>query len=140
MGKTSLVEAAFPYLITAAGDGDTTVTEFVGEYTQRPDGSYEFIYGPLVRAMLEGRVLFTDDATLISPSVLAVCYPAMFSLEFAITEGCLPGTRAVREGRFTCGFARRARGCLELGQDSAVSGSAACWLAVSRFARGKVVH
>jgi hypothetical protein len=24
--------------------------------------------------MLEGRVLFVDDATLISPAVLAVCY------------------------------------------------------------------
>jgi nitric oxide reductase NorQ protein len=76
-GKTSLVEASFPGLITVAGDGDTTVGDFVGEYTQRPDGSYEFIYGPLVRAMTEGRVLFVDDATLISPAVLAVCYPAM---------------------------------------------------------------
>jgi nitric oxide reductase NorQ protein len=76
-GKTSLVEAAFPDLITVAGDGDTTVGDFVGEYTQKPDGTYEFIYGPLVRAMQEGRVLFIDDATLISPAVLAVCYPAM---------------------------------------------------------------
>ena len=47
-GKTSLVEAAFPDLITVAGDGDTTVGDFVGEYTQKPDGTYEFIYGPLV--------------------------------------------------------------------------------------------
>jgi nitric oxide reductase NorQ protein len=76
-GKTSLVEAAFPDLITIAGDGDTTVGDFVGEYTQKPDGTYEFIYGPLVRAMTEGRVLFIDDATLISPAVLAVCYPAL---------------------------------------------------------------
>ena len=76
-GKTSPVEAAFPDLITVAGDGDTTVGDFVGEYTQRPDGTYEFIYGPLIRAMREGRVLFIDDATLISPAVLAVCYPAM---------------------------------------------------------------
>ncbi len=76
-GKTSLVEAAFPDLITVAGDGDTAVGDFVGEYTQKPDGTYEFIYGPLIRAMQEGRVLFIDDATLISPAVLAVCYPAM---------------------------------------------------------------
>jgi MoxR-like ATPase len=76
-GKTSLIEAAFPDLITVAGDGDTTVGDFVGEYTQKPDGTYEFIYGPLIRAMQEGRVLFIDDATLISPAVLAVCYPAM---------------------------------------------------------------
>jgi nitric oxide reductase NorQ protein len=76
-GKTSLVEAAFPGLITVAGDGDTTVGDLLGEYTQKPDGTYEFIYGPLIRAMTEGRVLFIDDATLISPAVLAVCYPAM---------------------------------------------------------------
>lgn len=76
-GKTSLVEAAFPDLITVAGDGDTAVADFVGEYTQAPGGGYEFVYGPLVAAMTEGRALFIDDATLISPKVLAVVYPAM---------------------------------------------------------------
>jgi nitric oxide reductase NorQ protein len=76
-GKTSLIEAAFPDLITVAGDGDTTAADLVGEYTQNPDGTFEFIYGPLIRAMQEGRVLFIDDATLISPAVLAVAYPAM---------------------------------------------------------------
>ncbi|MEU4820306.1 AAA family ATPase [Actinomadura sp. NPDC023710] len=76
-GKTSLVEAAFPDLITVAGDGDTAVADFVGEYTQAPGGGYEFIYGPLITAMTEGRTLLIDDATLISPKVLAVVYPAM---------------------------------------------------------------
>ena len=76
-GKTSLVEAAFGDVITVAGDGDTTVGDFVGDYTQRPDGTYEFVYGPLITAMTEGKVLFIDDATLISPPVLAVAYPAM---------------------------------------------------------------
>lgn len=76
-GKTSVVEAAYPDLITVPGDGDTTVADFVGEYTQTPDGRYEFVHGPLVTAMREGRVLFIDDATLIPPTVLAVVYPAM---------------------------------------------------------------
>ncbi|WP_344597817.1 AAA family ATPase [Actinomadura vinacea] len=76
-GKTSLVEAAFPDLITVAGDGDTAVADFIGEYTQAPGGGYEFVYGPLVTAMTEGRALLIDDATLISPKVLAVVYPAM---------------------------------------------------------------
>jgi nitric oxide reductase NorQ protein len=76
-GKTSLAEAAFPGLITIAGDGDTTVADFVGDYTQTSDGRYEFAYGPLVTAMTEGRPLLIDDATLISPKVLAVVYPAM---------------------------------------------------------------
>jgi len=77
-GKTSLVEAAFgEEVITVAGDGDTAVSDLVGDYTQRDDGTYEFIYGPLITAMTEGKVLFIDDATLISPAVLAVTYPAM---------------------------------------------------------------
>src|SRR5689334_14855572 len=76
-GKTSVVEAAFGDLITVPGDGDTTVADLVGEYTQTPDGRYVFVHGPLVRAMREGRPLFIDDATLIPPTVLAVAYPAM---------------------------------------------------------------
>ncbi|WP_026311567.1 AAA family ATPase [Parafrankia elaeagni] len=77
-GKTSVIEAAFgDDLITIAGDGDTQVGDLIGEYTQTPDGRYVFIYGPLITAMLEGRVLLVDDATLISPAVLAVMYPAM---------------------------------------------------------------
>lgn len=76
-GKTSVVEAAFPDLVTVQGDGDTTVADLVGEYTQTPDGRYVFVHGPLVTAMLQGRALFLDDATLIPPTVLAVVYPAM---------------------------------------------------------------
>lgn len=76
-GKTSVVEAAFTDVITVPGDGDTTVADLVGEYTQTPDGKYVFVDGPLVVAMREGRALLIDDATLIPPSVLAVLYPAM---------------------------------------------------------------
>ncbi|MFD7712138.1 AAA family ATPase [Streptomyces sp. NPDC059786] len=76
-GKTSLIEAAFPDLITVAGDGDTTVGDLIGEYTQDSGGGYAFVYGPLVTAMQEGRALLLDDATLISPKVLAALYPAM---------------------------------------------------------------
>ncbi|GAB3570591.1 AAA family ATPase [Amycolatopsis endophytica] len=80
-GKTSVVEAAFPDLLTVQGDGDTTVADLVGEYAQTVDENgtvrYTFIHGPLVRAMREGRTLFIDDATLIPPTVLAVVYPAM---------------------------------------------------------------
>lgn len=76
-GKTSLVEAAFPDLVTVAEDGDTTVADLVGEYTQTSDGRYVFLHGPLVVAMREGRPLFLDDASLIPPTVLAALYPAM---------------------------------------------------------------
>src|SRR5690606_21892156 len=59
-GKTSVIEAAFPDLITVAGDGDTTTGDLIGEYTQESDGSYRFVYGPLVTAMQEGRALLLD--------------------------------------------------------------------------------
>ncbi|GAB3186726.1 dynein-related subfamily AAA family protein [Micromonospora palomenae] len=76
-GKTALVEAAFPDLLTVAGTGDTVVEDFLGNFIPLPDGGFEFVYGPLVTAMREGRALLVDDATLIAPKVLAVLYPAM---------------------------------------------------------------
>ncbi|MFY1700212.1 AAA family ATPase [Micromonospora sp. WMMA1923] len=77
-GKTSLIEAAFGTdLHTVPGDGDTTVGDLVGDYVPTDGGGYEFVPGPLPRAMEAGGVLFIDDATLIPPKVLAVVYPAM---------------------------------------------------------------
>lgn len=78
-GKTSVVQAAFPDAICFCGDGDVQVSDLVGEWTQNPDGTYAFRYGPLVQAMAEGRVLFIDEATLISPVVLAAVYSALDS-------------------------------------------------------------
>lgn len=77
-GKTAMVEAAFGDLLTIAGTGDTIVDDFLGTYIPLPDsGGYEFVHGPLVVAMREGRPLLVDDATLIPPKVLSVLYPAM---------------------------------------------------------------
>jgi MoxR-like ATPase len=76
-GKTSRVEAAFPDLVTVAGHGDTCAEDLLGSYVPLPDGRFAFSHGPAVTAMREGRALFVDDATLISPKVLAVLYPVM---------------------------------------------------------------
>jgi MoxR-like ATPase len=92
------VEAAFGDLITVAGDGDTAVADFVGEYTQAGDGTYEFVYGPLVTAMTEGRCLFIDDATLISPKVLAVVYPAMDGRRQITVKAHVGETITAKEG------------------------------------------
>jgi nitric oxide reductase NorQ protein len=102
-GKTSLAEAAFPDLITIAGDGDTTVADFTGDYTQRPDGTYEFIYGPLIQAMTEGRALLIDDATLISPQVLAVAYPAMDGRREITVKACKGQTIKAAPGFYVIG-------------------------------------
>jgi nitric oxide reductase NorQ protein len=76
-GKTALVEAAFPDVLTVAGHGDTVVEDLLGSWVPLPGGGFEYTHGPLPTAMREGRVLFVDDATLIPPRVLAVLYPAM---------------------------------------------------------------
>jgi nitric oxide reductase NorQ protein len=76
-GKTAMVEAAFPDLLTITGTGDTVVEDFLGNFIPLPAGGYEYVYGPLVTAMRQGRPLLVDDATLIPPKVLAVLYPAM---------------------------------------------------------------
>ena len=76
-GKTAMLEAAFIALLTVAGTGDTIVDDFLGSYAPLPGGGYDFVYGPLVQAMRQGRALLVDDATLIPPRVLAVLYPVM---------------------------------------------------------------
>jgi hypothetical protein len=77
LGQRAVVEAAFDDILTVAGTGDTVVEDFLGNFIPLPDGGFEFVYGPLVTAMREGRALLIDDATLIAPKVLAVLYPAM---------------------------------------------------------------
>lgn len=77
-GKTALVEAAFgEELVTLNAHGDMEVADLIGTYTQKPNGNYEWVDGPLVVAMREGRPLFIDDITLAPATVLARLYPAM---------------------------------------------------------------
>uniref|UniRef100_UPI001E38C21D AAA family ATPase n=2 Tax=Catenulispora pinisilvae TaxID=2705253 RepID=UPI001E38C21D len=97
-GKTSMAEAAFDDLITIAGDGDTTVGDLIGDWTQKDDGGYEFIDGPVITAMLEGRALLIDDATLISPKVLAAMYPAMDGRKQIIVKAHKGETVTAAEG------------------------------------------
>ncbi|WP_230860577.1 AAA family ATPase [Actinoplanes aureus] len=72
-GKTAMLEAAFDDLLTIAGTGDTIVDDFLGSYAPLPGGGYDFVYGPLVQAMREGRALLVDDATLIPPGSWRCC-------------------------------------------------------------------
>ncbi|MEV6523174.1 AAA family ATPase [Longispora sp. NPDC051575] len=102
-GKTSLIEAAYGNdLYTIAGDSDTTVGDLVGDYVPGgAAGAYDFIDGPLTQAMETGGVFFLDDATLVSPKVLAAVYPAMDGRRQIAIKG--NGGRIVRaEPGFFC--------------------------------------
>lgn len=78
-GKTALAEAAFAHddLYTVIGNGDTEVSELVGQWVPRPEGGFEWVDGPLVRAAEEGKVLYIDEIGLVDSKVLAVLYAMM---------------------------------------------------------------
>jgi hypothetical protein len=77
-GKTAMLEAAFgDDLYTVIGTGDTEVADFVGGYVQTASGGFEWIDGPLVRAVEEGKVLLIDEIGLVDPKVLSLVYGLM---------------------------------------------------------------
>lgn len=77
-GKTAAIECAHPNLITVEGDDDTDVDQFVGQWVQLPDGSYEWVDGPLIEAAENGVALFIDEIAMINPKVLtSSVYAAM---------------------------------------------------------------
>lgn len=80
-GKTAAFEAAFPDGLTLSGDGDTTTDDFVGSWVQNPDGTYEWVDGPLIVAMegdgTRGYPLLIDEIALIDTKVMAIAYAAM---------------------------------------------------------------
>lgn len=92
-GKTALVEGAFNDVYTILGSGDTEVADFVGGYTQKPSGGFEWVDGALVKAVENGGVLFVDEIGLIDPKVLSIVYGVMDGRrEFEITANPSRGT------------------------------------------------
>ncbi len=85
-GKTALIEAAFcaqdevgewSPVYVVQGSGDTEFSDFIGSYVQLPGGEFEWVDGPLIRAMEEGRPLYVDEIALIDPKALAGLYGTM---------------------------------------------------------------
>jgi hypothetical protein len=104
-GKTALVEGAFPdELETIIGTGDTEVSDFVGGYVQTPSGGFEWIDGPLVRAVEQGKVLLIDEIGLIDPKVLSLVYGLMDGRdEITITQNPERGTVKAKSGFYVIG-------------------------------------
>ena len=99
-GKTALLEAAFGSdLLTIIGTGDTEVADFVGGYIQTPGGGFEWVDGPLVQAIEQGKVLLIDEIGLIDPKVLSVVYGLMDGRgELRITQNPERGVVKVQDG------------------------------------------
>lgn len=77
-GKTAMAEASYgEELITVIITGETTVGELVGSFIPDGKGGYEWIDGPLLVAVKEGRPILLDELLLADPKVLSVIYPLM---------------------------------------------------------------
>lgn len=97
-----------PELFTVQGTGNTNVLDFLGGYVQRPDGTYEWVDGPLIQAMegdgKRGRALFVDEAPLVDTKVMAVVYSAMDGRgEIRVTANPRRGIVKARPGFYVCG-------------------------------------
>lgn len=103
-GKTSLVLAAFPNAEVLPGTSETETSDFVGAWVQRTDGTYEWVDGPLVRAMEAGVPLLVDEIALIDPRALAVLYSVMDGRgELMVTMNPARGTVTAAEGFVVAG-------------------------------------
>lgn len=98
-GKTALLEAALPGLVTMMGSAETEVADFVGSWIQNPEGLYEWADGPLVMAMEAGAPLLVDEIALIDARTMSVVYSVMDGRdELPITANPARGTVKVKEG------------------------------------------
>lgn len=103
-GKTAVCEAVLPGMYTISGTADTETADFVGSYTTDPSGAFEWIDGPLIKAMEEGVALFIDEVALIDSRVLALVYSVMDGRkEVHITANPKRGTIHAKEGFYVIG-------------------------------------
>lgn len=104
-GKTALVEAAFGEdLVTLQGSGETEVADFVGSWTQQPDGTYLWVDGPLVKAADAGVPFLIDECAIIDPRSMAVVYSVMDGRnEIVVTANPERGTVKAKPGFYVIG-------------------------------------
>lgn len=109
-GKTALIEAAYAegaeaaHVFTVQGSGDTEVADFVGGYVQLPGNVFEWVDGPLIKAMETGGVLYIDEIALIDPKVMAIVYGVMDGRdEIRITQNPDRGIVKATEGFYVVG-------------------------------------
>ena len=98
-GKTALIEAAMPNVITVQGTVETEAADFIGSWTQQPDGTYAWVDGPLPISMETGVPLLIDEIALIDPRVMAVVYGVMDGRgELVVTANPARGVVKVSDG------------------------------------------
>lgn len=106
-GKTMAAQAAFGEdLITVVFTGDTEVADLVGGYVPDPNtkSGFRWVNGPLLTAMIEGKVFFGDEVGLADARVLSVLFPVMDGRkELYVSANPEIGTIQAAEGFYVVG-------------------------------------
>lgn len=100
-GKTALLEAALPNLVTVVGTAETEVSDFVGNFVPSGDESnpYLWVDGPLTVAVEHGYPMLIDEIALIDSRVLSVVYSLMDGRDtLPITANPARGTVKAHQG------------------------------------------
>lgn len=95
-GKSTIPLGAFgDELVAMNGHGDMTVAHFVGQQMPQADGTWQYVDGPLARAMLEGRPFHLDEASRVPSETMAILLSVADS-RGVLHRDDLPGTEPIR--------------------------------------------
>lgn len=98
-GKTAMLEAALPGLVTMVGTAETEIADFLGSWVQNTEGNYEWVDGPLPQALMGGHPFFIDEIAQIDPRVLGVVYSLMDGrAEIKVTANPARGSIKAEDG------------------------------------------
>lgn len=76
-GKTALCDAALDNLQTIECDASTESSDFLGSYVPTGHDSFEWQWGPLAIAAMNGYPILVDEIAMCDPRELPVLYSAM---------------------------------------------------------------
>lgn len=91
VGKTALVQVAFPTAENEIGHSKLTAWDMLWRPRPMPDGSIQFDPSPLARAVMNGHVFYMDEIMRASEDSLTPLFSAMDGRGF-IVGGNLDGT------------------------------------------------
>ena len=103
-GKTALCEAALENLQTIECDASTEAADFIGSYVPTGHDTFEWKFGPLAVAAMNGWPLLVDEIAMCDPRELPVVYSAMDGRKkIHITSNPEIGTIDIKDGFYVIG-------------------------------------
>ena len=103
-GKTALAEASLENLLTIECSANTESADFIGSYVPNGPDTFEWRFGPLAEAAMNGWPLLVDEIAMCDPRVLPVLYSAMDGRKkITVTANPSIGEIPIAEGFYVIG-------------------------------------